>query len=372
MKYKDNSPLQNHVLLVLLLPLLYLVFAPRAAEAQKKRTPVKPRQATKHAKPPSAEAARNAALLQAAAVGDSARAADLLSRGANANARRSDGQTPLMLAILSADSEKAQVLTSERGNLGLVQMLVRGGASIDARNKMGFTPLLFAALTGNEKIVAWLLEKGGKVNVASEEGFTPLMAASAMRHQEIVKLLVGRGAAVNARDKRGRSALIHSIVDPKTFNMEAMIPNADQTVFAYLIERGADIHMTGNLVTPLMVAAMIGDMDKARFLLEQGVDVNAVGQEGLTALLGASYAVKPSVIKLLLEKGADANSKLSDGTTALMIVAEKASYACVELLLKHQADVNASHPNGLTPLKMALQKKHTGIVNQLKAAGAKE
>lgn len=46
-------------------------------------------------------------------------------------------------------------------------------------------------------------------------------------------------------------------------------------------------------------------LDAVRLLLEQGADINAVDQNGETAMHGAAYKNAPQVVKLLAEKGAD-------------------------------------------------------------------
>src|SRR5687768_2359500 len=53
--------------------------------------------------------------------------------------------------------------------------------------------------------------------------------------------------------------------------------------------------------TPLMLAAVKGDVDQVRSLLAQGADINAKDKNGMTALMWAA----PSVSLLLLQNGAD-------------------------------------------------------------------
>lgn len=69
----------------------------------------------------------------------------------------------------------------------------------------------------------------------------------------------------------------------------------------------------------LFKAAVRGDAAAVRALLDEGVQVNARGLRGFTALSMASLSGHLDVVRALLEKGADVNSKADDGVTALML-----------------------------------------------------
>ena len=64
----------------------------------------------------------------------------------------------------------------------------------------GFTALIGAAASGDERAVAMLVEQGANVNAARESGTTALYVASLSGHQEVVRYLVEHGANVNAAD----------------------------------------------------------------------------------------------------------------------------------------------------------------------------
>jgi ankyrin repeat protein len=64
-------------------------------------------------------------------------------------------------------------------------------------------------------------------------------------------------------------------------------------------------------VNALTMAASKGHRDVIKLLLENGVDVNGVDEQGCTALLSACQVEAPplSAIQMLLEKAADANAQ---------------------------------------------------------------
>jgi ankyrin repeat protein len=95
----------------------------------------------------------------------------------------------------------------------------------------------------------------------------------------------------------------------------------------------------------------------ARFLLEKGADVNAQAKDGISPLMLAAVSGQPDMVKLLLEKGAKVGLTDERGWTAL-------SWACkwgedvesVEALLAGGADLNQSTDKGETPLAMAKER----------------
>lgn len=87
---------------------------------------------------------------------------------------------------------------------------------------------------------------------------------------------------------------------------------------------------------PLNVAARAGDVEAVRTLLEAGADVNAFGDDNMTALMAAAGANQQDVVKLLLERGADANLRDAKGRTASQVAQEKGHAAVVQLLERNE------------------------------------
>ncbi len=68
---------------------------------------------------------------------------------------------------------------------------------------------------------------------------------------------------------------------------------------------------------PLSDAARTGDLRLIKWLLDQGVDINATSRSGETALMAAAWAGQVQAAKLLLERGADVDAKNISGRTAM-------------------------------------------------------
>lgn len=149
----------------------------------------------------------------------------------------------------------------------------------------------------------------------------------------------------------------------------------------------------------LLKAASKGDVSKARLLISQGADVDAVDKAGITPLMEAASGGRPdmpelwnfngfatptyhfsmfknlvphiphsemSMARFLIDKGADVNLKNDYGRTALMLAAKYGQADMVELLLENGANVNAKDNNGRAALDYAYQSEHQQIASLIK------
>ena len=223
-----------------------------------------------------------------------------LEAGANPDARRKDGFTPLHTA--AANNE----------NPAIIAALLEAGADPDARSKDGFTPLHGAAVNENPAIIAALLEAGADPDARSKDGFTPLYGAAYYNENPaIIAALLEAGANPDARSKDGFTPL-HTA--------------------AYYNEN------------PAIIAA----------LLEAGADLGARSKDGFTPLHGAAVNENPAIIAALLEVGADLGARSKDGFTPLhSAAANNENPAIIAALLEAGADLGARSKDGFTPLELA-------------------
>lgn len=114
--------------------------------------------------------------------------------------------------------------------------------------------------------------------------------------------------------------------------------------------------------TPLILAALFGQTEAGRLLLEKGADLNVKNNEGLTALHTAAFLCHPETVKLLLEKGADVTAKNNDGQTRLDIVQGEWSetvegiYRTIGRILQIQLDLERI--KAVRPQVAELLRKH--------------
>lgn len=106
-------------------------------------------------------------------------------------------------------------------------------------------------------------------------------------------------------------------------------------------------------------------------LLSVGVNINAVGEDGITALhIAALRGSRIAMLKTLLHHGADANKTNDNGTAPIHLAAALASPDTIDALVSAGADKNARDGHGLTPLHHAANHGRPDIVSALIKAGA--
>jgi ankyrin repeat protein len=123
--------------------------------------------------------------------------------------------------------------------------------------------------------------------------------------------------------------------------------------------------------TPLHTAANQGQLIVARFLLDNGADVNCRNSNQETPLTLAAARGHKAMVELLLSRKADVNVVGGGGYTALHQVAQYGFKTVAEVLLANKANASATTISGATPLHLAAGVGNNALVELLLANGAK-
>jgi ankyrin repeat protein len=277
------------------------------------------------------------ALMWAAAEGNADVVQALIDADADIRARVPSGFTPFLFAV-------------REGRLDVVRVLLTAGADAneaipaDAARRRGYggrlppagaSALLLAVTNGHFELAAHLLDAGANPN-ADLPGYTVLHAITAVRKPgvgdndpppdgsgtmtslDLVKKLAAKGANLNARMTK-RANLNNTRLNEigaTPFMLAAL--TADAELMKTLAALGADPRLTNvENSTPLMAAAGLATrspgedagtesevLEAVQVALDLGADVNAVDNNGETAMHAAAYKNLPKVVRFLAAKGA--------------------------------------------------------------------
>ncbi|MDA7417959.1 ankyrin repeat domain-containing protein [Xenophilus arseniciresistens] len=148
------------------------------------------------------------------------------------------------------------------------------------------TALVIALREGSPKVARALIEiKKTDVNATNGSDESPLMMAALRGQQEFVDLLLKRDAAVN---KTGWAPLHYAATAGQVGIMKQLL---DQHAFIDA--------QSPNGTTPLMMAAMYGSADAVKLLLAEGADIMMKNEQGLSALDFARRANRTDAMELL-------------------------------------------------------------------------
>ena len=368
-------------------------------------------------------------LIQSSITGNGEIISMLLDAGADANARTLQGDTALMNAAKAGSVQGVQALIEAGAGVEardgysfqsplmwaaafnqaeIVRILAENGADVNARSAElifsgiqqggvqgdfpngGLTSLHHAARENGVETVEVLLALGANPSAVDPQGISPLRVAATNENLDIAKILIEGGANLND------GSLVDIMEIPyKRFAFQHAASNYDnQTTVAELtlmmIEMGADLDAMSEIGIPVFSTGFVGEkgpegesalfraalgdrMEDVALLLENGANVNALSEEGNTALgavlnvytgfrppdptrdkrIEPTFEEKIPMVDLMFEYGADVNTVVGTGGTILHQAAELGEDEIVAMLIAKGIDLSIKDDSNRTALDVA-------------------
>jgi len=285
----------------------------------------------------------------------------ILEHRAQVDARNSDGDTALHLAVKLNQRENGEFLISRGANIfsvnsagesplfialsnssGMREWIINPNTII-ARDGLGNNMLHYAAQWGLNNAIPTIIRYGISVNEGNATGETPLFFASKTDSISTIKVLLENNANLSARDTQGNSVL-HA----------AVRWNAEKSA-SLLISSGIDVNvysLNGN--TPLHDAVALGVSEIEMLLIREGANLEVRNVDGNTPLMEAVRGGIIPSIERLIQNGADTSTRNSKGDTPLHIAVGLERYDLVSILLKSNASIHARNTRNRTPFQQSL------------------
>lgn len=386
-------------------------------------------------------------LLEASRAGDAAIIAALLGAGADVSQSHPTGETPLMAAARTGGVDAVRLLlehgadanardayqhqtalmwAAAEGHLDVVDVLLAAGADPNLQARVstlqersinadyptgGFTALMWAARNGDEAIVRRLVAGGADLDLTNGDGATAMMIAIVNDRFDMAALLLELGAGVDDGSLYYAVEMRDATTDWFARDGSRLRPDHPNEhtaldLIRLLLEAGADPNLpfVGQMhsysmccdvfanASPFYRAAVAGDVEAMRLMLEHGADVmwmpsevpngprgaNAnVGRPAIAAAVdggrGVSRAGGPGdlregpppfrepsnrnpadAVRLLLEAGADPNATVAEsGNTVMHEAVRLRKPEVIRVLAEAGVNLDAKNREGLTPLELA-------------------
>ena len=178
----------------------------------------------------------------------------------------------------------------------MVTLLLEAGADIEKPGRDGLHPMHNAVAMGHKQIVALLIRKGAMVNSKDRLGRTPLasFAANKGSDMEIAKMLLAAGADPGIESAKDDDSYAPLDFAAGTGNLQ---------LAELLIAAQVDVnHRTSDGSSALHIAAGTDHPEIVRLLIAHGADVNLTNTFGNTPIYYASN--NPAMRQLLVASGA--------------------------------------------------------------------
>jgi ankyrin repeat protein len=306
------------------------------------------------------------------------------------------GNNPAQLTGNSFDAV-VYAINAQAPNESIKYLLQQKGNDVNKLTHDSRTYIFWAANRGNAEIVQYLISKGAKTSITDSHGFSPLnfAAASGQTNTQVYDILLKSGADLKKDlNTEGANALLLAISADKNFALTS-----------YFESKGLDLKSTdANGNTAFNYVARSGNVELLKALVQKGVKYNdnafimaAQGGRGSSNTLAVyeyleGLNLKPAVtdkdganvlhylvrkpkqsdiINHFITKGVDLNQADKDGNTPFMNAAgSNNDLQLIEQLSATVKNINQTNAKGVSALAMAIRGNSPEVVSLLISKGA--
>jgi ankyrin repeat protein len=192
------------------------------------------------------------------------------------------------------------------------------------------------------------------VSPATAGAYEDFFKAVELDRPRTVSQLLDRGFDPNSTSPDGQVALLLALRDGSPQVAEVLLASPRLQVDA--------TNSAGE--TPLMMAALRGELVWVKRLVERGAQIN---RSGWTPLHYAASGPDPEVVAYLLDRGAAIDAQAANGSTALMMAARYGALDAAPLLLKRGANPSLRNAAGLSAADFARGADREALAARLDA-----
>lgn len=246
------------------------------------------------------------------------------------------------------------------GHLEALLNLLNLKIDVNIKFEQNLTPLYVAVECGHVKIVEALLKAKASPAIQDSDGYTPLDIAVSNGHTTIVRTLC-KVAKIDAQNAGNRTPLHVAAIFGQVESARILLENKANIEAWYGDEKR----------TPLHLACQNGYIKFVKFLLEEKeAKIEAKDEFGYTALHIAAEENQDEIVTLLTNLGADREARTESGKTALHIATEKGQTEAVLALVRSKSVIGALDFQGKKPIHYAVLEKRVETLKALIKLGA--
>lgn len=245
-----------------------------------------------------------------------------------------------------------------KGNVALMEYLLKQGAKTDLTDDKGNTILNFAAGSGqqNTEVYELCIKNGANLkNDLNPDGANALLLSVPYDNDfKLITFFASKGLDIKSTDANGNDA----------FNYVAKTGNTD--LMNKLSEKGVKGNNQAYVFAAYGTRGKTNGLEVYKFLEEKGLKPNATNHEGVSPLhVLAARSKDTEVIKYFLDKGLSVNAEDHNGNTPFLNAASRNDLSIIELLFDKVENIDQANKKGKTALMLAVQSNSPEVVNFL-------